>query len=79
MVTPRIKVVSQLRGTTPFAKVHCPIHGNSTIPMLPPISCPGCESERGNSDLLRRSRRKERHWKHKQHDNRGSVEEDGMD
>jgi hypothetical protein len=67
--------ISQLRR----ASVHCPIHGNFKVPMLPPISCPGCESERGHSDLLRRSVREKRRWKHKQHDNGGSVEENGMD
>lgn len=61
------------------ASIHCPIHGNSKISMLSPISCPGCDIERGHSDMLRRSRKKERRWKYQRHDIGRGLEEDGMD
>jgi len=70
----RDKKVAQLR----WASVYCPQHGRSKVSMLSPISCPGCESERGRGDMLRRSRRKERRWKCKQHNDCGCLEEDGM-
>ena len=73
------KELSQLRGTTPVAKIYCPIHGKSEVPMLPPVSCPGCEVQRGHSDLLRRSRREERRRKYKGHELRGGLEIGGMD
>ena len=79
MATPRVKIVSQLRGTIPVAKIYCPLHGTYSIPMLPPISCPGCEDKRGHSDMLRRSRREERRRKYQGHELAGGLEEDGMD
>ena len=69
----RSKDIAQLRG---FAKIYCPVHGHSKVPMLPPVSCAGCEMERGRGDLLRRSKRKERRWKLKQRDIERLLEED---
>jgi len=71
----RDKEVAQLRG----ASVYCPQHGRFKISMLPPFSCPGCESDRRHSDLLRRSVREKRRWKHKQHDDSRSMESDGVE
>lgn len=70
----RDKKTSQLRG---FNSVYCPEHGHSKVPVLSPLVCPGCEMERGHSDLLRRRRRKERHWKYKQYEYGRGMEEDG--
>lgn len=67
--------ISQLRRKD----IYCPIHGHSKMAVLPSLSCPSCEVERGHSDLLRRSRRKERDWKRKQHEHFGSLEANGMD
>lgn len=67
-----IKETPQLRGN---AKIYCPEHGRFTIPMLPPLSCPGCEMERGHGDMLRRPIREERRWKRKQREHLGTLEE----
>ena len=71
----RDKELSQLRG----ASVYCPLHGRFKVPVLPSISSPRCEFEGRYSDLLRRSVRKKRCWKHKVNDRFRGLEGDGMD
>jgi hypothetical protein len=71
----RSKEISQLRG----ASVYCPQHGKFKIPVLSPISCPGCDGERGHCDMLRRSAKAKLRRQHKRHDDFRGVEEDGMD
>jgi len=71
----RDKKVAQLRWTI----VYCPLHGRTKVPMLSPISCPGCDGERRDCNLLRRSKAKKLRRKYKGHELSGSMEEDGMD
>ena len=58
------------------ARVYCPIHGHSEVSMLSPISCPGCEVERGHGDMLRRSNRKERRRELAEHEYQRRLEKD---
>lgn len=61
------------------ASIWCPIHGKSKIPMLPPLACPGCDSDRRNCDLLRRSKSDNKRRERGDDDYCRSLEEDASD
>lgn len=74
MASERDKEFPQLRRVV---RIYCPEHGAFKVSMLPPFSCPRCESKWRHSDMLRRSRRKECRWKYQQYDDEKSMAENG--
>lgn len=84
MAKTRSKDLSQLRRKIPTFQVSDKdFYGSreerEALALLPSFFSSSDKSKRRHSDMLRRSRRKERHWKYKQHDIGGGVEADGMD